>query len=108
MVEPVGITLASVGLFLQIFDTCDRLYHGVKLTWRFGDDYDAMQIEFEMQWARFDSLLRTRRVSQNQIDANRSVISRYLEQMRKYFAECNKLMKWYDKEGYCSHIKSFG
>ena len=104
MVEPVGITLASVSLFFQIFDVCDRLYHGYKLTRRFGEDFQILQQALETQWARLDTTLRRRRVRGDEIDVNSpdhyvtGVIKRHLESMRTYFGRCNKLMEWYDGE----------
>lgn len=105
MPEPVGITLASVGLFLQIFDTCDRLYHGYKLTWRFGRDFTLVQSALDMQWARLDAMIQRRLVRWQEIDVSNLnhnttlTIQRHLNSMKTYFEICNKLMKWYDREG---------
>jgi hypothetical protein len=105
MPEIVGITLASVGLFLQLYDACDRLYHGYKLTRRFGHDFEDVQVELQMQWARFDTLLKRRLVSSQEIDVHNpshritSTIYRYISLMERYFKTCHELMKWYDNEG---------
>jgi Prion-inhibition and propagation len=104
MVEPVGITLASVGLFLQVFDVCDRLYHGAKLTWRFGTDFELIQIALEVQWARLDTIVRKRRIKVTEIDVDNPdhyvtfTIKRLLESMKIHFERCNQLMAWYDGE----------
>lgn len=111
MPEPVGITLASVSLFLQIFDSCDRLYRGYKLNRRFGTDFESIQIELEIQWARFDIIVNRRRVRQDEIessDRNRNqheTVRRGLKLMEGLFGDCNNLMKWYDGEGQL--IKTF-
>ena len=105
MPEPVGITLASVSLFLQIFDSCDRLYHGYKLNRRFGTDFENVQIELEIQWARFDILVNRRRVRQDEIEPSErnpnqhETVRRGLTLMERLFGDCNALMKWYDGEG---------
>ena len=105
MPEVVGITLASVSLFLQIFDSCDRLYHGYKLNHRFGTDFENTEIELEMQWARFEILVNRERVRQNEIelsDRNRNkheTICKGLKLMERLFRDCNTLMKRYDGDG---------
>jgi hypothetical protein len=104
VVEPVAATLASLGLFLQLYDTCDRLYHGFKLTRRFGEDFENTQIQLDAQWARLDTLWNRRRVRRDMIDLGVSndyvieTLKRLLELMKRYFAECNRLMEWYDGE----------
>ena len=104
-VEEASIVLASVGVFLQLYDTCDRLYHGVKLNRRFGDDYMSAQIELEMQWCRLHEILQRPRVLakdcniQDPKNAQRKQLARYLGQMEKYFKTCNELMTWYDGKG---------
>ena len=105
MPEPVATTLASISLFLQIFDSCDRLYHGYKLNRRFGTDFENVQIELEIQWARFEILVNRQRVRQDEIelsDRNRNqheTVRRGLKLMEGLFGDCNALMKWYDGEG---------
>ena len=105
MPEPVGITLASISLFLQIFDSCDRLYHGYKLTRRFGTDFKDAEAELEMQWAGFQILVNRQRVRQDEIESSdrnpnkHETVRNALQHMERLFGECNTLMKWYAGEG---------
>ena len=102
-VDPVGATLASIGLFIQFYNCCDDLAHGYKLTLRFGEDFAAVQRELDMQWARLHLLMRSRRVLRSQIDPENTnstmttTITNYLAQMQKYFQLCHDLMKKYDE-----------
>lgn len=105
MPDAVGTTLASISLFLQIFDSCDRLYRAYKLNRRFGTDSENIEIELKIQWARFDVLVNRRRVRQDEIessDRNRDkheTIRRGLTLMEGLFRDCNALMKRYDVGG---------
>jgi Prion-inhibition and propagation len=104
-IDPVGTTLGSIALFLSLYNVCDALIHGYKLTLRFGDDFVAVQRELDMQWARLDLLMRSRRVLKSEIDPENpssrmsTTVSDYLGQMQRYFQVCHDLMKKYDAEG---------
>jgi hypothetical protein len=54
MVEPVSVTLGAVALLFPIYDACDRLYHGYKLTRSYGDDFEIVQLKLQMQFCRLD------------------------------------------------------
>ena len=105
MVEPVGITLSSISVFLDVFDVCDRLYRGVKLTWRFGTDFWQLQQALDAQWARLETTVRKRMVKSTEIEVDNpdhyvtKTIRNQLESMRIYFDGCNKLMARYDNGG---------
>ncbi|KAK4998427.1 hypothetical protein LTR66_002327 [Elasticomyces elasticus] len=95
MVEPVGVTLASMGLFLQLFDTVDRLWEGFKVTASFGDDWEAVQVELRMQWWRFETVYKIRKIPRSEIDGNREMLKDYLKLMLDYFKICQDLSTWY-------------
>lgn len=106
MPEPVSLTIGSVGLFLKLFELCDTLYHAYKVTRAFGTDFEAVQIQLEMQWVRLD-MLRYRRLNQlrEELDPDdenhrvTSVVLQHLAQMKRHFQTCNELMQKYDGEG---------
>ncbi|KAK4984027.1 hypothetical protein LTR50_006866 [Elasticomyces elasticus] len=98
MVEPAGITLASIGLFLQLFDTVDRLWEGFKVTASFGDDWEAVQVELRMQWWRFETVYKIRKIPRSEIDGNREMLEDYLKLMLHYFKTCQDLCVWYTGE----------
>ncbi len=109
MVEPVGITLAAAGLLYPIYQACDDLYHGYKLTRSFGDDFDLVQLELEMQYSRLEKTSETRDVELHGLDrpsdinnSNHrvtSIVVRTLSQIKVQFELANKLLGKYDETG---------
>lgn len=100
MADP-AVILASVSLFLDIFDTCDRLYQGRKVTAAFGEDFENAIAELEMQWSRFSVCVKQRRILPDQIDRNNlntgnaHMIKDYLRTMERYFAAAHQINKRY-------------
>jgi hypothetical protein len=56
MVEPVGTTLAALGLLQPVFMTCRSLHRDYQLTQSFGDDFDIAQRRLSIQYARFEGM----------------------------------------------------
>lgn len=110
VVDPVGTTLASIGVFIQFYNVRDTLVHGYKLTVHFGDDFCAVQRELDIQWARLHLLMQSRHVLKSEIDLEnrnstvRTTITNYLAQIQRYFQICHDLMKKYNTEGMTLHI----
>ena len=103
--EAAGVALASIDLFLNIFDTCDRLYQGFKLTAAFGEDFENAIAELEMQWSRFRVCVKLRRIDPDQIDRNNldagnaHMIKVYLRTMERYFSDAHSINKRYVSGG---------
>ena len=99
--EPAGVALASISVFLQIFDTCDRLYQGCKLLGNFGDDFWNVQSSLNLQWRRFYYIMRDKRVPPERLEgdtlsrADRDAIKQTLQRMESHFAVCNQLIARY-------------
>src|ERR1700712_293437 len=102
MVEPVGVTLGAVALLAPIYDTCDRLYHGYRLTRAFGQDFWIVQLELEAQWCRLDVTSRKRlidlespiRADDADFEATQTII-KVLSLIKTQFELSNKLMAKY-------------
>jgi hypothetical protein len=108
-IDPVGATLASIGVSIQSYNVCDTLVHGYKLTFQLGNDFDEVQGELDLQSARLHLLMRHRRFFKTKNDPeNRnstmsSSITNYLGQIQRYFQICHDLMKKYNDEGWALH-----
>jgi hypothetical protein len=104
--EPISGTLGAVALLFPIYDACDRLYHGYKLTKSFGKDFDLVQFELECQYSRLDVTSRTRVLDlESPIDPNNkdhgttSTVIRALSNIRRQLELSNKLMEKYYIKG---------
>jgi hypothetical protein len=104
--EPISGTLAAVALLFPIYDACDRLYLGYKLTRSFGDDFDMVQFDLDCQYSRLDETSRIRLIDlESPIDPNdqnhgtTKTIIRALRVIRDQLRLSNQLMEKYDKKG---------
>ena len=109
MVDPVGTPLAAVALLLPIYDACDRLYHGYKLTRSFGQDFDLTQLQLEQQYSRLELTSETRVVDLQELDRLGDIndvhhrltatVFRTLSSIKTQFELAHKLLQHYDKKG---------
>ncbi|KAK3639932.1 hypothetical protein LTR56_012106 [Elasticomyces elasticus] len=103
--EAAGVTLGSISVFFDIFDACDRLYQGCKVTKAFGKDFENAIAELEMQWARFCICVTKRQLSPGHIDqnslhtGNALLIQKYLKTMLSYFESAHEINERYTKSG---------
>jgi hypothetical protein len=103
--DPVGITIAGISLFIQILQSIDTLYQGCKTFVNFDEEFHSLQLELKMQWYRYYSSTRCVRLpsrgrpggvlSEDDIE----FIRQYLENMNVYFQECYRLVSKYTKDG---------
>ena len=109
MVDPVGATLGSIGLLLPIYDACDRLFHGYKLTQCFGDDFHLAQVRFYQQYSRLHETSQRKVVDLDKFNDPRdmynkshettSMIIETLSAMRVQFEKGHKILEKYDQHG---------
>ena len=109
MVDPVGVTLGSIGLLLPIYDACDRLFHGYKLTQSFGDDFHLAQVRFHQQYSRLHETSQRKVVDLDKFNDPRdmynkshettSMIIETLSAMRVQFEKGHKILEKYDQHG---------
>ena len=109
MADPVGTPLAAVALLFPIYDACDRLYHGYKLTRSFGRDFDLTQLQLEQQYSRLELTSETRVVDLQELDRLGDIndvhhrltatIFRTLSSIKTQFELAHKLLEHYDKKG---------
>ncbi|KAF2822248.1 hypothetical protein CC86DRAFT_470268 [Ophiobolus disseminans] len=103
MVEPVGATLAVVGVLHPLFVSCRALYKGYQLTQSFGEDFPLAQRRLEIQYARFENISQTKLAYlkhgvelQGNIDHyNTRAIVHQLVIIRDAFEDCNKVLEKY-------------
>ena len=110
-------SLAAVALLFPIYDACDRLYHGYKLTRSFGRDFDLTQLQLEQQYSRLELTSATRVVDLQELDRPSDInnvhhkltatVFRTLSSIRTQFELAHKLLQHYDKKGilirYCHY-----
>lgn len=109
MVDPVATPLALVGLLFPIYDACDRLYHGYKLTRSFGRDFRLTQLQLEQQYSRLELTSETRVVDIQGLDRLSDIndvhhrltatVFRTLSSIKDQFELAHQLIQHYDKKG---------
>ena len=109
MVEPVGVTLGSIGILFPIYDACDKLFQGYKLTQSFGDDFRLAQVRFYQQYSRLHEtsqrkvkdLDRFPDLSNIYIESleTPSVVIETLSVMKVRFEKGHKILQKYDQLG---------
>lgn len=106
VVEPVGATLALVGLLKPAFDACRDIYKGYELTQAFGEDYDIAKRDYDFQVARLEAISRRKltflRESLEPWDENDSITSQTISKlvvMKAHFGTCSRLFKKYHDQG---------
>lgn len=98
-VEPVGISLAAVSLFFQVYDNCRRLYDGFENIRRFGREAGLQLARLQViQWD-LDTLMETKtdhlRFPPDLDDVNHPVTKQIIQHLRiilTYFKSCNKII----------------
>lgn len=111
----MGTPLAAVGLLYPIYDACDRLYHGYKLTRSFGRDFDLTQLQLEQQYSRLELTSETRLVDLQGLDRLSDIndvhhrltatVFRTLSSIKAQFKLAHKLLQHYDKKGNPSYYR---
>jgi hypothetical protein len=110
--DPIGVTIGGTGLFLQILEAIDRLWHIYEAIANFQADYRSEQVELRMQWRRFDHLINSARLPESRLPGGRLssddkvLIEEYLRKMEKHFDECNRLIERYTGHGESSYSAS--
>ena len=109
MVEPVGATLGSIALLLPIYDACDRLFHGYKLTQSFGDDFHSAQVRFHQQYSRLHETSQRKimdlekfndpREMYNESHETTNMVKETLSAMRVHFERGHRILEKYDQHG---------
>ncbi|KAL8689206.1 MAG: hypothetical protein Q9218_005071 [Villophora microphyllina] len=108
MVEPVGLTLGAIGLLFPIYQACERLHRGYKLTQAFGDDWQIIQLRLDMHYSRLESTTTTSVPSlkefanpgdvYNKDHPTTSIILRTLSTIKKQFEAVHKLNEHYHQK----------
>ena len=109
MVDPVGVTLGSIALLFPIYDACDRLFHGYKLTQSFGDDFRLAQVRFYQQYSRLHETSQRKIMDldkfndpkdmYNESHETTSMVIETLSAMRFQFEKGHKILEKYDQHG---------
>jgi hypothetical protein len=103
--------LAAAGKVLQIFstvhdvyDTCDRIYQGVKLTRALGSDFECVQARLQVQWGIFTSIAERVKIAHRSggpLDErkcrleNVRTIKEATAAIQHYFQTCHKIIAKY-------------
>ena len=98
MVDPLGATLGSISILFPIYDACDRLFHGYKLTQSFGDDFRLAQVRFYQQYSRLHETSQ-RKVMDIESHRNTSMVLETLSAMKVRFEKGHKILQKYDQLG---------
>lgn len=105
MPEPVTITLASIGLFIKLYDPIKKAYEGYKLTASFGTDFEAAQRSFYVSYVMVDTISKTKLswlenkdVMDEGSDLTKGIVAQ-LHLINLDFEACNKVMKKYHDQG---------
>lgn len=106
VVEPVGVTLAVVGLLQPLFVTCRTLYKGYKLTRSFGEDCEIAQRQYQIQFVRLEVISRKKlgflKNSIEPNDADHPITKAIIDQlviMQTLFTACHNVLKKYHDLG---------
>ena len=109
MVDPLGATLGSISLLFPIYDACDRLFQGYKLTQSFGDDFRLAQVRFYQQYSRLHETSQRKVMYLNKFDnpndmyneshETTSMVIETLSAMRVRFEKGHKILEKYDQQG---------
>ncbi|KAL5315256.1 hypothetical protein ACEPPN_017908 [Leptodophora sp. 'Broadleaf-Isolate-01'] len=105
VVEPVGTTLAVIGLLQPAFEGCRALYKGFRLTQSFGKDYDIARREYDFQVARLEAISHRRidflKQQLEPWDENDPITSQTISKlvvMKSHFETCSRLFKKYHEK----------
>ena len=109
MVDPLGATLGSIGILFPIYDACDRLFQGYKLTQSFGDDFRLAQIRFYQQYSRLHETAQRKVMDLDKFTSpndvyntsheNTSMVIETLSAMKVRFEKGHKILQKYDQHG---------
>ena len=109
MADPLGATLGSISVLLPIYDACDRLFHGYKLTQSFGDDFRLAQVRFYQQYSRLHETSQRKVMDLDKFDdpydiynkshETTSMVIETLSAMRVQFEKGHKILEKYDQHG---------
>ena len=109
MVDPVGATLGSIGILFPIYNACDRLFHGYKLTQSFGDDLHLAKVRFHQQYSRLHQTSQRKVMDldkfpdpsdiYNEDHEITSMVIETLSAMRLRFEKGHKILQKYDQHG---------
>ncbi|KAL8732571.1 MAG: hypothetical protein Q9181_003902 [Wetmoreana brouardii] len=108
MVEPVGATLGAIGLLFPVYQACERLHRGYKLTKAFGHEWQIIQLQLDMHYSRLE-LTSTTNVANlkkltnpgdiyNKDHPTTSIILRTLSTIQKQFETAHKLKEYYHEK----------
>ncbi|OCL02110.1 hypothetical protein AOQ84DRAFT_383019 [Glonium stellatum] len=102
VVEPVGATLAVVGLLKPAFEACRELYKVYKLTQSFGKDYDVARRDFEFQIVRLEAISKRKlgfiKAEFQPWDENDPITQQAISKLvvlKSHFGTCNRILKKY-------------
>ena len=105
-VEPVGATLAVVGLLKPAFEACRDIYKGYKLTQSFGEDYDIARRDYDFQVARLEAISQRRlsflKAKLEPWDRNHPITQQTTSKLvvlKAHFETCGRLFKKYHDLG---------
>lgn len=105
MVDPLGATIGSIAILFPIYDACDRLFHGWKLTQSFGDDFRLAQVRFYQQYCRLHETSQRQLMYLdsndlcNENSESTSMVIETLSAMRVHFEKGHKILQKYDQHG---------
>ena len=106
VVEPVGATLAVVGLLQPLFVTCRALYKGYQLTQSFGEDCDFAQRRYYIQFARLEAISQKKlgflKNSIEPYDKDHPITKAIINQLvitQSLFRACHNVLKKYHDLG---------
>ena len=112
VIDPVGATLAVVGLLKPAFEACRDLYKAYKLTQAFGEHFDVARRDYDFQIVRLEAISRRKlsflKAEFEPWDENDPITQQVISKLvvlKVHFGTCNRLLKKYHDLGMCScHI----
>jgi hypothetical protein len=99
--DPTGVTLASISLFIQLIKTTDRLYAIYKAISSFDEDFREEQLKLQAQWIIYDNWVNVAELPSSRLpgghlsEEDTLFVEEFLKLMERHFGDCNQLVGKY-------------